>query len=124
MKTRLISRSQRGVSLGGLLVGCFILALVALLGMKVAPAYIEYGTIKKVVQAIIQDPAMRTASLSEVKLSFNKRAEIDTITVITADDLDISKENDNLVIGYAYTKKIPLFDNISIVIDFAGTAGK
>lgn len=124
MKTRLISRSQRGVSLGGLLVGCFILALVALLGMKVAPEYMEYGTIKKITQAIVQDAAMRSASLGEVKNSFTKRAEIDMVTVITAEDLDITKENDNLVISFAYSKKVPLFANISLLIDFAGSTGK
>ncbi len=45
------------------------------------------------------------------------------ITAITAQDLDISKEGNDVVIGFAYPKKIPLFSNVSLLIEFAGTSG-
>ena len=32
-----------------------------------------------------------------------------------------AKEGDRIVISYAYAKKIPILDNVSLVIDFAGT---
>lgn len=115
---------QRGVSLGGLLIICFILGIVALLAMKVIPEYIEYGTIRKVTTAMVQDPAMKTATLADVKVSFSKRAEIDNIKVISADDLDITKEDDKLVISFSYTKKVPLFANISLLFDFEGSTSK
>jgi Tfp pilus assembly protein PilE len=115
---------QRGVSLGGLLIICFIIGIVALLAMKVLPEYIEYGSIRKVTTAIVQDPAMKTATLADVKTSFSKRAEIDNIKIINADDLDITKEDDKLVISFSYTKKVPLFANISLLIDFEGSTSK
>ncbi|RTL58027.1 MAG: DUF4845 domain-containing protein [Rhodocyclaceae bacterium] len=124
MRSGFMKKKQTGVGLGGLLIGCFVIAIVALLGMKVVPEYITYGTIKGVTRAIVNDPAMKTASLSEVKTSFEKRADVAYIKEINANDLDISKDGDNLVIAFSYSKKIPLFANISLVIDFEDSTAK
>ncbi len=50
-----------------------------------------------------------------------KARTIDDITSITSSDLDITKEGDRIVVSYAYTKRIPILDNVALVIDFAGT---
>jgi hypothetical protein len=113
-------KAQRGVSLGGLLVGAVIFALVALLAMKVVPAWIEYGKIVKVVKAISADGGLKDAPVSQIRESFEKRADIDEIKSIQAEDLEISKEEGVLKISFAYTAKIPLFGNASLVFDFAG----
>jgi len=38
----------------------------------------------------------------------------------SADDLDISKEQGEVVIAFAYSRKIPLFGNVSLCLDFEG----
>jgi hypothetical protein len=113
---------QRGVTLSGLLIGAVILIFVALLGMKIAPAYIEYGQIKKAVAAIAGAEG-RTGTVSDIQKAFGRRAQIDDITVITGQDLDITKDRGQVVISFAYAKKIPLFSNVSLLIDFAGSSG-
>jgi hypothetical protein len=32
-----------------------------------------------------------------------------------------TKEGDRIVVSYAYQKRIPILDNVALVIDFAGT---
>lgn len=115
---------QRGVSLNGLLVGAVIFALLALITMKVLPEWIEYGKIVKVVKATAADSSLKEAPIAQVRASFDKRADIDVIKSITAEDLDISKEGGDLVISFAYTKKVPLFANVSLVFDFEGSSAK
>lgn len=115
---------QRGVTLGMLLMLGVILGLAALVGMKVFPEVSEYMTIVRDIKATAEDPAMREASIGEVRNAFAKRADVDYITSIKAADLDISKENGNLLISVAYSKKIPLFANVSLVIDFEGSSEK
>lgn len=115
---------QRGVSLNGLLIGAVIFALAALITMKVLPEWIEYGKIAKVVKATAADRGLKDAPIAQVRASFDKRADIDVIKSITAEDLDISKEGGNLVISFAYTKKVPLFANVSLVFDFEGSSEK
>jgi hypothetical protein len=109
------------VSLGGLLVICVILILGALIGLKVAPAYIEYGQIKKAVTGIVQGGEAK-GTVADIRKAFERRAQVDDITTITAQDLDISKDGNDVVISFAYPKKVPLFANLSLLIDFAGSS--
>lgn len=115
---------QRGVSLNGLLIGGVIFALAALLAMKVLPEWIEYGKVVKVVKATAADASLREASIAQVRDAFAKRADIDVIKSVTAQDIDISKEGNDLIISFAYTKKVPLFGNTSLVFDFEGSSNK
>lgn len=112
---------QRGVSMGGLLVGAAVFILVALLGLKVAPAYLEYSSVKKAVTGIVQGGEAR-GTVNDIRRAFDKRAQVDDVSVISGQDLDISKEGSDVIITFAYPKKIPLFGNISLYIDFAGSS--
>jgi hypothetical protein len=120
MNGGIMIRQQRGVSLMGLLMGCVILVLAAVLGMKLAPSYIEYSSVKKAVLAIGAE--MRGGTVADVRKAFDKRAQVDSIEVIKGADLDVSKDGSDIVVSFAYPKKVPLFGNVSILIDFAGSS--
>ncbi len=110
-------RRQRGLSLIGLfLVGLIVVALIAL-GFKVVPAVVEYIAIERAVQKIRNEGT----TVRELQAAFDRHATIDDITSISSRDLDITKEGDRIVISYAYAKKVPITDNVSLVIDFSGT---
>ncbi len=117
-------RCQQGITLTGVMVAGLLIALVAIAGMRILPDVIEYYSILKDVKAVVNDPGSRGATVTEIMKSFDKRAQIDEITSIKGKDLDISKEGGEIVIAFAYTKKIPLVAKVSLVIDFEGsTAG-
>jgi len=108
---------QRGASLIGLiLIGIIVVALL-ILGARVVPAVVEYIAIERAVQKIKNE----ATTVRDIQTAFERHRTIDDITSITAADLDITKEGDKIVISYAYQKKIPILDNVSLVIDFAGT---
>lgn len=115
---------QSGLSLVSLIVVCVLLILVAVVGMKVVPDVIEYFSIVKVTRAAAQDPVNRNASVAEIRRDFEKRSLIDNIQAITSTDLDISKEGGEIVISFAYSKKIPLYGPVSLLIDFEGSTAK
>jgi hypothetical protein len=117
-------KRQRGVSLSGLLLGIAIIIPAALLGMKVTPSIIEYYKIKKAVMSVGQDSALQSASVGEVRKAFGKHAEIDNFKTITALDIEVTKEGGQLVVAFAYQDKIPLFANVSLVIDYEGSSLK
>lgn len=116
-----MKRKQAGVSLSGLLIAAIILAVVALFGMKVVPEVIEYLQIVKTVKSISNDPSAKS-SVVEVRKAFDRAATIDNITSITPQDLDITKEGGDVVISFAYEKRVPLFGNVSLLIDFEGSS--
>jgi hypothetical protein len=111
---------QRGLSLGGLLVVLFLLIILALLGMKLIPAYMEYGTAKNAIQGIARERAAGTPA--EIRRAFDARAAIDDITAVKSSDLDITKEGGEVVISFAYRKEVPLFANVGVYMDFAANS--
>lgn len=115
---------QRGITLSGLLFWGIIFALVAMLGIKVAPTAIDYYKILKDVKATAAN-VQQGATVPEIRAAFAKYAEVDHIKDFTPADLEISKENGQIVISFAYEKKIPLFHPVSLLIEYSGTsAGK
>ncbi|HTH40516.1 MAG TPA: DUF4845 domain-containing protein [Rhodocyclaceae bacterium] len=115
---------QRGVSLGGLLIWCIIIGLSAVLVMKVTPDVIEYLTLNKIIKAVTNDPATKEASVNEIRDNFAKRAGLERIQAIEPTDLDISKEGDQVVLSFSYSKKIHLAGNVSLLLDFEGSTNK
>ena len=113
-------RNQRGITLIGMVVICIIIVFVAIGGLKIAPAYIEYFTVKKAIVGVAQSTSKGT--VAEVRQAFDRRAQIDDIDVIAAKDLEITKEGNDIVISFAYPKRISLFGNVSVVIDFAASS--
>jgi Domain of unknown function (DUF4845) len=117
MKNRRSPNRQRGLSIIGLIfIGLIVVGLLTI-GFKVVPAVIEYVAIERAIQKIKNEGR----TVPEIQAAFGRHATIDDITSINERDLDITKEGDQIVISYAYQKKIPIIDNVSLVIDFAGT---
>lgn len=115
-------KNQRGVALSGLLFWSVVIVIVAVLGMKVAPTFIEYQKVLKDAKATAAKVGP-DSTVAEIRGSFDKFAEIDMLD-FKASQLDITKENGRVVISFEYEKRIPLFWNVSLVIDYKGsTAG-
>src|SRR3954454_13815389 len=84
-------KDGRGLTLMGLIMVLFILVVLLLFGMRVLPAYIEYGTAKKAINAIARD-GPGASRPPEVRRQFDARALIDNIEVVTATANDIREE--------------------------------
>jgi hypothetical protein len=113
--------SQRGLTVTGLLFGGVAIVLIAVLGMKVVPEVIEYTKIVSDIKALANDPALKQAPTSEIRKAFDRRANIDQFSAVTAQDIDVSRNGNTLILSFGYTKKIPLFGPVSLLIDFEGT---
>ena len=110
--------SQRGVSMLGIFLICVVIVFVAIGAMKIVPAYMEYGTVKKAAMAA-KDGAK---TVVDVQKAFDRRATVDDISVISGKDLDITKEGTNIVVSFKYDKKIPLFHNLSVLLEFSASS--
>lgn len=118
-------KQQQGLTFGGFIMFAVLLIVVAITGMKIIPAYMENGKIQKAFDDIVRDPAMQASSIAEIKSSYYKRAvTMDDVKNVTQDDIEISKEDGKLKLSANYSKKIPLFGNISLMVEFNPSAPK
>jgi hypothetical protein len=105
----------------GVLALLIAIVFIAIIGMKMVPAYIEYFTIKKAITSIAQSGELRSATVADVRKAYDRRANVDDITAVRPGDLEVTKDGNEIVIGFAYEKRVPLFYNISLLIDFAAS---
>jgi len=115
---------QRGLGFAGVLALLVAIVFVAIFGMKLAPAYLEYFAVKKAVTGMIESGELRNATVADVRRAFDRRAVIDDITSIQGADLEVTKEGTDIVVGFAYEKRIPIVNNVSVLIDFKGSSKK
>lgn len=110
--------SQSGITLIGLLFWAVLLGATALVLMKVFPAINEYRTIQSMVNKIAQTGA---TSVPEVRSAFEKARMIEYgVTSVTGRDLEVTKEDDKVVIKFAYDKEVPLIEPVYLLIKFEG----
>lgn len=119
------ANKQRGVSLSSMMVVCVLLVFVAIFGMKILPSTMEYFTILKTVKSIAGGEVPAGSTVADVRRAFQRHMQVDDIKSINPEDLDISKDGNEIVITFAYATKIPLFGPVSLYIDYEGSsAGK
>ena len=111
-------RRQRGVTLFGLLLWAILVGFGALLAMKVLPTMNEYFTIQKAVNKIA---AEGLTTVPEIRAAFERTKDIEySISSISPKDLNITKENDKVVISFAYDKEIELIKPVFLLIKYEG----
>ncbi len=115
--TAMASR-QRGVGFVGFILIAAAIIFVAIAGMKVVPPYLHSAQVAQILKSIARDPAMRDASIADIKMAYAKRATINYITDISPEDLEIGKENGELVLSVTYSVKIPIAGNATLLLEF------
>jgi hypothetical protein len=110
---------QAGVSLLGLIIILALLGGAAVIVAKVLPSVAENRSIEKAISVAV----VGATSPQDVRIKFDKNAEVGYIETITGKDLEVTKAPDgSYVATYSYEKKIPLGGPVSLLIDYAGSS--
>jgi type II secretory pathway pseudopilin PulG len=109
---------HRGITLIGLLLWAIVVAFVALIVVRVLPTINEYSTILRAVQQIAK---AAPTTVAEARSAFEKQKEVEySISSISGKDLIVTKENDKVVIRFAYDKEVPIFEPVFLLIKYSG----
>ena len=112
------TRAQRGVSLIGLMAWAIIVGFIGYVAVRVLPTVNEFMTVQRAVNKVA---AESPATVGEVRRAFDKQKEIEySISAISGQDLEVTKENDKLVIRFAYDKEIPLVEPVYLLLKYRG----
>jgi hypothetical protein len=100
-----------------LLFWAVILCSLALVVMKVVPAVMEYQTIQKMVTTA----AGAGTTVPEIRAAFDRDKAVQyNVEAISSRDLEVTKENDKVVVRFAYDKEIELVEPVYLLIKFSG----
>jgi hypothetical protein len=111
-------RKQRGMGFLGIFFICMIIVLGAVGAMKIGPAYMEFYTLKGIINKV---KASGASSNIEIGRAWQKEVEVNNIDATGMGDIDITRDGPEVVISFAYPRKIHLFENVYLCVDFAAT---
>lgn len=116
-------KNQFGFSLTSIAMLAIVLALGVLVFLRVVPVVSEYMNIKGAISTVAATADPSSATVSGLRTAFSKHVQVNQITSISAEDLDITKmEDGKIVISVSYSRKVPLAGNVSLLIDFSATS--
>ena len=111
-------RRQRGVTLFGLLFWAVLIGFLALVGLRVLPTMNEFFTIQRAVNKVA---AEGISTVPAIRAAFDKQKDIEySISSISGKDLSITKDNDKVIISFAYDKEIELMSPVFLLIKYEG----
>jgi len=108
-------RRQDGMTIVGLLFWAIVVGMLAIFALRIVPTTIEYYTIAKAIRKV---SATGGSTVPQIRAEFDRQKEIDHITSISGKDLLITKEGEEVVIGFAYDSEIELFRPIYLLIKY------
>ena len=108
---------QRGMSFVSLIfVGAIVFSLLILV-VKIVPAYIEYGAVKKLMYQIGDAPNFATMSNEDIAKAFDKGANISYISSVKSSDLTIDETTHKVLVA-EYQVGVHLVANVSLLMQF------
>lgn len=115
---------QFGMTFIGLVLVIAAVVFIAVIGIKVTPAYLEFFSIKKIINKIGHEGNFAQMSKKEIVDEFNNGANISYVTVIKGSDLVMEKSDTGNLVKADYQVVIPIVANASILLDFSTTTAK
>ena len=113
-------RRPRGMSMIGLMAWAIIVGFIGYIAVRVFPTVNEYLTIQRAVNRVA---AESPTTVGEVRKAFDRQKEIEySISSISGKDLEVTKENDKLVIRFAYDKEIPIVEPVYLLLKYKGAS--
>ncbi|MEE4204445.1 MAG: DUF4845 domain-containing protein [Halieaceae bacterium] len=109
---------QRGFTLWTLVSNGFVLAVVLIFALRVAPEYMTYMTVKDVIQRAGEDFNQRDETLQDLRIKIAKLMRSSQVYDVKADDIKVYRERGTVFIDARYEARFPLFWIIEGVMKF------
>ena len=113
-----MKRQQRGVSVLGIVLIGVVVAALGVLTARVVPTVIEYRSIQHAVEQAAQ--ASRTPG--EARAAFERTRAVGDFDAVTGTDLIITRDNDRLLVEFAYDEEIHLLGPAYLVLKYRGSS--
>ena len=112
-------RKQKGFTFWSLTFTVGTIAIVALLTMKLFPAYSEFFAVKKAINRLATEGNLSSMEKNDIQRAFERSSDIDDVHSIKPKDLEIRKTSSGeTVVTADYEVIIPLVANISALLKF------
>ncbi len=111
-------RRQGGMTTLGLIILVSFIGIFAFAGIRLTPVYLNYMKIAGVVAGVHKEFDGANATRSAIRSSISRRFDIESVGIITAREVTVTKVEAGHEVAATYSHKTPFIANVSFVIDF------
>lgn len=113
---------QRGMTFIGFLMLAIIIGMLGFAAMKLTPFYLEYMTVRRVLNNVAEDLDGQGPSAQSIRQTIQKYFVAEMVTAQTAKELQqaftISKSENGYLVTVSYEKQAPYIANVSLLVTF------
>jgi hypothetical protein len=115
------ARSQSGLTMLSFLFVAAVVLVVVMVGFRVTPAYIEYFSVQRALGETLRT-SKDLRDEADFRRSFQRRVDSGYIESVGGRDVDLTKAGNEYTARVAWTRKLPLLSNVSLLIEFDASA--
>jgi Tfp pilus assembly protein PilE len=112
---------QQGMTFIGLLCVLALVGVIGYGGIQLAPAYLNYMKVARSMEASAADFKSDNPDVAGLRRSLEKHFQIEDIDIVTAKDVEISKDDTGVIMHVAYDHPVPYIANVSLSVHFEKT---
>jgi hypothetical protein len=109
---------QRGIGMVGVLVGLGVAALLLTLGVRLAPPYMQFLTVRSAMNDLSEDADLQGKGRAEVMSKLGRRLEVNSVDDLPAGAFSIEQKDNGRQLVAAYEVRVHLLSNIDAVLVF------
>ena len=113
-----LKNRQSGMTTLGLIILVGFIAIFAFAGLRLTPIYLNYMKVAGVVEGVHSEFDGANATRAMIRTSVARRFDIDSVGIISAKDVKVTKVDGGHEVAAMYSHKAPFIANISFIVDF------
>ncbi len=119
MQSKNKQKGLTGISIMAILV---VIAFIAIIFLKIMPIYFDAYKVGDVISSMEEERGLDDKSIGEIRTMILKRLDVNMVTDVTKDDIDVEKTKDTIFIDVEYEVRKNMFGNLDVVVSFKKSA--
>lgn len=116
-----IKHSQRGMTMGSMLVLVIVIGFFGLLAIKIIPIYIDNHKIAGALKSLKETPDLVNQPASSVRGRLNKQFDMNYVDFLDPQAIQITSYPGYVSVSITYERVVPVIGNASALLSFDET---
>lgn len=113
-----LRQRQSGMSIPGMLIIAIMAGFYVICGIKMAPKYYEYYSVKDIISKVSAEYQPGTTTIGQVRRSIDKLFNTNQIYGLKVQDIEIYRKGGKTFIDARYEARLPVAGRIDMVLSF------
>lgn len=115
-------KKQQGLTFISWLVVLTMVGFFIMVGMRVAPTYLQNYTVKNVMASLEKEPLISRKPVSEIRSMLMKRFDMNNVRNLDRDQIKIQRSGGVTTINIEYEERKPVVGNMDVIMTFKNSA--